>query len=89
MLLAKQLDIGKLKGTVYTCEDVGDTLEMHNHVSAPETAHITIVSKGSFKAFGHGWHKLVSAGDVLDFAEDQWHGFEALEPGSKFVNIIK
>jgi len=89
MLLAKPLEVGALKGSIYTCEDIGDTLEMHNHVIAPETAHITVVCRGSFRAFGHGWEKRVEAGDILNFAVDQWHGFEALEPNSKFVNIIK
>ena len=89
MLLVKPLDVGNLKGSIYTFEDIGDTLDIHNHAAHPSTAHITIISKGSFKAFGHGWEKSVSAGDILNFAADQWHGFEALEPDSKFVNIIK
>ena len=89
MLLVKPLGIGSIKGSIYTCEDKGDTLDIHNHAAVPSTAHITIISRGRLRAFGHGWEKIVEAGDMLDFAADQWHGLEALEPDCKFVNIIK
>jgi len=89
MLLPKEIQIGSIGGVVYTCENVGDTLDMHCHETSPETNHITIVCRGKLRVFGVGWEKVATAGDIFDWKEDQWHGFEALEPNSKFVNIRK
>jgi quercetin dioxygenase-like cupin family protein len=86
-LLSVPLNAGKLTGTVYTFEKVGDTLPMHTHVSG--TAHITIVARGKIKAHGNEWVNEYSAGAVIDFPTDQSHEFIALEDNSRIVNIIK
>jgi quercetin dioxygenase-like cupin family protein len=89
MLLSKQIQIGSIGGVIYTFEDMGDTLEMHSHQMAPETNHITIVCRGKVRVFGVGWEKEANAGDIFDWKDDQWHGFEALEPNCKLINIRK
>jgi len=86
-LLSNPLSAGKLVGTIYTFEKVGDVLPMHNHDE--ESAHITIVARGSVKAHGKGWEKELSAGTVIDFPPNQAHEFIALEANSRIVNIIK
>jgi len=86
-LLSSPLSAGKLVGTIYTFEKSGDVLPMHNHDE--ESAHITIVARGSVKAHGKGWEKELSAGAVIDFPPNQAHEFVALEANSRIVNIIK
>ena len=51
--------------------------------------HISIVARGKVKAFGDGWETKASAGAVLDWEVGQYHGFIALEPNTRLVNIIK
>lgn len=72
---------------IYDFDHVGDMLDMHNHKHGG--AHITIVAKGSFKARGNGWEIDLQLGNVTDWQADQWHEFEALENGSRLVNVIK
>jgi quercetin dioxygenase-like cupin family protein len=86
-LLSIPLLAGKLSGTVYTFEKVGDTLPMHTHTDG--NAHITIVARGKVKAHGNEWEAEYSAGAVIDFPTDQSHEFIALEDDSRIVNIIK
>jgi quercetin dioxygenase-like cupin family protein len=86
-LLNTPLLAGKLSGTVYTFERVGDTLPMHTHTGG--NAHITIVARGKIKAHGNEWEAEYSAGAVIDFPTDQSHEFIALEDDSRIVNIIK
>jgi quercetin dioxygenase-like cupin family protein len=86
-LLSTPLLAGKLSGTVYTFEKVGDTLPMHTHTDG--NSHITIVSRGKIKAHGNEWEAEYSAGAVIDFPADQSHEFIALEDNSRIVNIIK
>lgn len=86
-LLSTPLIAGKLTGTVYTFEKVGDTLPMHTHTGG--NAHITIVARGKIKAHGNEWEAEYSAGAVIDFPTDQSHEFIALEDDSRIVNIIK
>lgn len=86
-LLSVPLNAGKLVGTVYTFENLGDTLPMHNHIEG--SAHITIVARGKIKAHGNEWKAEYSAGAVIDFPTDQSHEFIALEDNSRIVNIVK
>jgi quercetin dioxygenase-like cupin family protein len=86
-LLNIPLNIGKLSGTIYTFEKVGDMLPMHTHTEG--NAHITIVARGKVKAYGNKWEAEYSAGAVIDFPPDQSHEFIALEDNSRIVNIIK
>lgn len=86
-LLNVPLNAGKLSGTIYTFEKVGDTLPMHTHSGG--NAHITIVARGKIKAHGNEWEAEYSAGSVIDFPTNQSHEFIALEDNSRIVNIIK
>lgn len=83
----KQFSLGKLTGAIYDFIEVGDVLPMHQH--SEENVHITVVARGSFKAHGNGWEKIVSAGDVLDWKPNDPHEFTGLEANSRIVNIVK
>lgn len=87
MLNIGQKNFGKLQGTIYDFPEVNDILPMHTHNE--ETSHITIVSKGSFRAHGLAFDITIKAGDVVDFEPNQPHEFVALEPNSRIVNIVK
>jgi quercetin dioxygenase-like cupin family protein len=89
MLQTKPLELGKLKGTIYDFPEVGDELALHVHTE--EDVHISVVARGKLKAFGpdEQWVQEVSAGAVLDWEPGQYHGFIALEPNTRLVNIIK
>jgi len=86
-LLSQFLNVGNLQGTIYTFENVDDVLPMHTHQQG--NAHITIVSRGSVRAYGNNWSAVYAAGAVIDFPPDQSHEFVALEANSRIVNIIK
>jgi quercetin dioxygenase-like cupin family protein len=81
------MQIGSIKGTIYTFEKTNDVLPMHSHDNT--TAHITIVARGRIKAYGNDWEAEYSAGAIVDFPADQSHEFTALEDNSRIVNIIK
>ena len=87
MLHEKPLVLGKLTGTVYDFDHAGDELPRHTHGEAD--IHISIVARGSFRAFGDGWEKIVETGAVIDWDVGIYHGFEALEDKSRLVNIVK
>jgi quercetin dioxygenase-like cupin family protein len=87
MLQSKPITYGKLNGMIYDAVDVDDVLEMHTHGEAD--VHITIVARGLFRVHGDGWTMVAKAGDVLDWKPGQAHEFIALEPNSRFVNIVK
>jgi quercetin dioxygenase-like cupin family protein len=78
---------GVLQGMIFDFDHAGDMLPMHNHTEAD--VHITIVSKGSFKAHGDGWEMILKAGQIVDWDAGQAHELIALEPDSRFVNIVK
>ena len=80
-------EFGKLVGSVYDFEYVGDLLPMHNHTE--DTVHITVISKGSFRARGEGWEMELKQGQVVDWEAGQAHELIALENGSRFINILK
>jgi len=78
---------GKMVATIFDFDHAGDMLPMHNHTEAD--VHITIVSKGSFRAHGDGWEMILKPGQIVDWDAGQAHELIALEPGSRFVNIVK
>jgi len=86
-LLNQPMQIGSVKGAIYTFEKTGDILPMHSHDDT--SAHLTIVARGKIKARGNNWEAEYSAGSVIDFPADQSHEFIALEDNSRIVNIIK
>ena len=87
MLRSRSLSLGRLSGTIYDFEQVGDELATHTHDE--NNVHISIVARGKLHAFGDGWEREVSAGAVLDWEPGVYHGFRALEPNTRLVNIIK
>lgn len=82
------LNTGILKGSVYTFEEVGDTLPMHRHTEAD--VHITIVARGRFRIHGPdiGDQEYIE-GAVIDWSPDVDHEFIALTDNARVVNIIK
>ncbi len=84
---SKQVSFGKLNGAIFDFEQVNDVLPMHDHTESD--IHITIVARGSFRAYGDGWEREFKAGDVIDWKVGQRHELIALEPNSRFVNIVK
>ena len=87
MLQTKPIPFGKLSGAIYDFPDAGDVLPMHSHDEA--NVHITVVARGSFKAHGNGWERVLKAGDVADWKPNDPHEFVALEANSRIVNIVK
>ena len=79
--------LGKLEVVIHDFAAVEDVLPMHQHT--PETNHITVVARGSFKAHGNGWERIIKAGDVVDWPDNDPHEFIALEENSRIVNIVK
>lgn len=79
--------LGRLKGTIYDFDDIGDVLPMHCHDET--TVHISIVARGVFRCQGDDWEQEAAAGAVLDWQPNDPHEFIALEPSSRLVNIIK
>jgi len=86
-LEARPFTLGKLSGTIYDFPEVNDVLPMHSHTQAD--IHISIVARGSFRAHGDGWERIVAAGNVLDWQPGQAHEFISLETDSRLVNIMK
>jgi quercetin dioxygenase-like cupin family protein len=87
MMHSQTKQFGKLTSVIFDFSEVDDVLPMHDHDEA--TVHITIVARGSFKAHGDGWEMTAKAGDVIDWKVGQRHELIALEPNSRFVNIVK
>jgi quercetin dioxygenase-like cupin family protein len=87
MIQAKSFTFSKINGTIYDFPLIGDMLPMHTHDETNN--HISIISRGSFKAHGDGWELMLAAGNVVDWPLHQAHEFIALETNSRLVNIIK
>lgn len=87
MMQVKSFSFGKLGGSIYDAQFANDVLPMHDH--GESDVHITIVARGSFRAHGDGWEMVAKAGDVIDWSVGQRHELIALEPNSRFVNIVK
>ena len=84
---ATPLGLGALKGTIFDFDAAGDVLPLHTH--GEHDVHISIVARGSFACWGDRGDITVSAGDVIDWNPGEHHGFRALEPRSRLVNVIK
>lgn len=78
---------GKLVGTVYTYDQVGDELAVHVHDA--ETNHITMIMHGSFRCIGNPRikDKVLLTGQVAVWPANEPHGFVALEAGSRMLQI--
>jgi quercetin dioxygenase-like cupin family protein len=87
MLITRPVTFRNLQGAIYDAPDVGDILPMHSHLEGD--VHITVIARGSFRVHGNGWEIIGKAGDVIDWQVGQAHELIALEPNSRFVNIIK
>lgn len=87
MLQVKPISFGRLSGSIYDAPETHDILPMHTHGEGD--VHITIVARGSFTVRGDGWEMVAKSGDVIDWKVGQAHELIALEPNSRFVNIIK
>ena len=87
MLRDTPLSIGTSAGTIYDFDNIGDILDMHSHTESD--VHYTIIARGSFRVWGDDFDQTVSAGAILDWQPGVNHGFSALEPNSRLVNIIK
>lgn len=79
--------MGDIRGSIYDFELAGDVLSKHNHT--PDTVHITIVTKGSIKAYSHDWETIAESGKILDFKAGEPHEIVALEDNTRIVNIVK
>lgn len=87
MLKHKLLNVGSIRGVVFDFPEVGDTLPLHTHDKT--NYHITICARGKLRAFSNQFEMEISAGDIWDWEDGIYHGFEALEPNSRIVNVIK
>jgi quercetin dioxygenase-like cupin family protein len=83
----EQKQFGSLNGILYTFQDVGDLLPMHNHDE--NTVHVTFILDGSFRVIGETWEIEAKAGKFIDWQAGQAHELIALEPNSRFLNIRK
>lgn len=80
-------NFGALNGSLYIAKEVGDVLPMHSHNE--ESLHITFILEGSFKVIGYGWEMIAKPGQFIDWQVGQGHELIALEPNSRFLNILK
>lgn len=87
MLIDNHFEYGKLKGIIYDFQEIGDVLPGHAHDT--DTVHITIIGKGKFKVIGDSWEHILTNGAILDWEPGIYHAFEALEPNSRLINILK
>ena len=86
-LTNRPMTFGAARLTIYDFEDVGDELAPHAHQAMDN--HVSIVARGRFRVSGNGWQREVAAGAIVDFEPGQVHGFVALEPRSRIINVLK
>lgn len=79
--------MGKLQATIYDFEEVGDKLPMHTH--GEDDNHITMINQGSFKVITNTYEAVLTKGQIADWNAGEPHEFIALEPNSRFINIVK
>ena len=87
MLKPMACQFGLLRGAIYDFEVEGDKLPMHNH--SESDVHITMVTKGSFLVRGPDRQQKIEKGNFIDWQPNEPHEFEALEPDSRIINLIK
>lgn len=74
----------------YTFAEKGDVLAVHAHESEAEN-HLTIVVRGSVRVLGDDvfFGEIIGPGECRDWPVGIEHGFEALEPDTRILNIRK
>ena len=87
MMKMERKQFGKLNGALYSFEEVGDTLPMHDHSEGG--VHVTFILSGAFRIHGGGWEMVSKAGAFIDWEPGQFHEFIALEPNSRCLNVLK
>lgn len=87
IISGKVVELGDLVVIIFEFPEKDDILPLHKHQEADN--HITIVTNGSFIARGEGWSTEIRPGQLIDWQVGQAHEFIALEPNSKFINIMK
>jgi quercetin dioxygenase-like cupin family protein len=81
------LETQGLKVMIYDFTHAGDELASHAHTEYDN--HISVVARGKFRVTGNDWTRDVSAGAYIDWKPGQVHGFVALEPNSRLINVQK
>jgi quercetin dioxygenase-like cupin family protein len=81
------VNLGNIRGIIYDFSVTGDVLPMHVHTV--DNIHITIVSRGSIRAYSHDWSQTATAGQVVDFRVGEPHEICALEDNTRIINIQK
>lgn len=81
----RPLAVGTIRGTIYDFAAAGDELPLHTHDRSSN--HMTIVARGSVEEFGVDYRKTLATGAIVVFQAGIPHGFRALEPGSRIVQI--
>ena len=86
--LVAPFEKGKLRGVTFTFPEVGSALPLHQH--GENEAHFTFVRRGRLKILRPTGQpeRIVERGAWLMFEVGEWHGYEALEAGSKITNVI-
>lgn len=77
---------GDLFGLRYLFTQAGDALPRHQHEL--DTAHNIIVLSGCVRFVSDSQICLLSAGEVFDFDGSQLHVIEAIESGSRILNLF-
>lgn len=85
-LFADPVHYGALAGTLYRFAK-GEGLPMHIHDGS--SAHVTFVIRGKIVARGDGWETTHTAGHFVDFPIDERHEIEAIEDGTRILNLLK
>ena len=77
-----------IKGVIYDFAEAGDILPMHDHT--PWTEHITVMVDGAVEIRGpdRAWERTARHRDAIDLPPGA-HEIEALEPGTRILNIVK
>ena len=87
MLLVEKLEgLGDICGARYDFENAGDVLPKHNHTE--DNVHITIVARGKIRAYSHDWSVEATAGQILDFRQNEPHEFMALEDNTAVAYLV-
>ena len=89
MLEFTQFSTGDLRFTIYDFGKVGDVLPPHVHLPEDRSGHVTVVADGRVELITSTERIALSKGDVVDIADGEVHSFEALEPRSRIVNVVK
>jgi len=73
--------------TIYDFPTVGDELAVHVHDEAHN--HLTVVARGSVRCMGHADYegRVYSAGALVIWPYGKPHGFVAVEPHTRIINI--